>query len=135
MKKVYVKKHEFGAGKWIYEGYCLAWQSLGYEAIYYSDLNEIKNYDSYIMAIDNDLTTQSIEKLEMSDRTFLFVQPTYFPKPWGLHPNFISQCNNQIISKINKLENITKWTFAPVGDHYQKWENVNEIPLAFRFFV
>jgi len=40
--KVFVKKHPAHAGKWIYEGYKNAWNSLGYDTEYYNSLDDIR---------------------------------------------------------------------------------------------
>ena len=66
MKKVYVKYHPLYAGKWIYEGFNSAWQSLGYDAQYYTNLSEIEGEDVYLMAIDPDLDSQAIEVFKRS---------------------------------------------------------------------
>ena len=50
-----------------------------------------------------------------SKKVFCFSQPTDFPMPWGMHPNFISGCNNEIIQHINEQDNIKLWSFANIN--------------------
>ena len=133
--KVYIKQHTFGAGFYIYRGYFDAWKSLGYEPIYYNKLFEIPNNekDYYVMTIDADVKSEKdIEILVKSNKTFLYTQPNIFPKPWGMHPNFVSQCFPGIIKQINKLDNVKQWTFGKVNKQYMlKWKNPQTILLAF----
>ena len=119
MKKVYIPDHRgiSGANIWIYEGYRKAWESLGYSTEYYNSNSKkliessggLKDY--YVMATD-----WFYEPFHNSDfilkakKVFLFPQPTVFPKPWGLHPNFISSLTPKIISEINEQENTKLWS-------------------------
>jgi spore maturation protein CgeB len=130
--KVLIKRHRAHAGFWIYTGYASAWRELGYDVYLYDSLEQLKKLkDFYLMAIDSDLKNENIEILSNSTKTFLFVQPNHFPKPWGEHPNFISSCNQDIMNKINNLTNVKQWTFVDSdNEYYSKW-NVTTIPLAF----
>ena len=63
--RVYIKDHPFAAGKWIYKGYKSGWESLGYEAILYTNLSDIEDKDYQIMAIDHDIRSKDhIQVLE-----------------------------------------------------------------------
>tara|TARA_R110000824_G_scaffold109740_3_gene257546 strand:+ start:6957 stop:7853 length:897 start_codon:yes stop_codon:yes gene_type:complete len=130
---IYIKRHTFGAGKWIYKGYKLAWEALGYETSYYSNLDEIEieGSDCEIMALDADINTGNLEKLKKAKRVYLYVQPNRFPLPWGSHPNFVSMASDDIIEKINELENVYLWSFGDPGDNHFKWKKVHTIPLAY----
>jgi hypothetical protein len=131
--KVYIKEHNFGAGKWIYNGYFSAWKSLGYDVFFYSNLLKIKNEkDFYLMALDADVTSQTLRILENSNKTFLYTQPNSFPSPWGQHPNFQCHCPDNVIPKINKMSNVKQWTFGEIKKQFHnKWKNVNTVLLAF----
>lgn len=130
--KVYIKKHESHAGKWIYEGYHAAWTRLGYEPEYYSNLKDIKCSEYYLMALDGDINENNLEILNKSKKTFLFAQPNVFPMPWGGHPNFVSNAKQQDIFDVNAMDNVHSWTFADVLEKYFcVWEEVTTIPLAF----
>lgn len=130
--KVFIKKHEANAGFWIYQGYKHAWQSLGFEAYYYENLNQLRGEENfYLMAMANDIRgEEELRILNKSIKTFLFVLPNYFPKHWGSHPNWVSTCPVEN-EKINSLENVVQWTFLEECDFFYKWKNVKTIPLAF----
>lgn len=130
--KVYIKRHNNGAGRWIYNGYFSAWESLGYNAIFYDNLEDIETYgDYYVMALDSDIRESNYKVIENSRKSFVYVQPNSFPTPWGTHPNFVSLCSDPIIEKLNSSENVYRWSFAKVTDFHFKWIDVNYIPLAF----
>jgi len=129
--KVYIKNHTFGAGKWIYKGYAAAWKLLGYDVEFYNNLKELEGSGYYVMALDGDVTAETLPILEKSAKTLLFVQPTHFPLPWGTHPNFVSTCASNIIKEINYVDNICKWTFTDSNEYYNEWKDVSTIPLAF----
>ena len=130
--KVYIKKHESHAGKWIYEGYYSAWKRLGYDVEYYSNLQNISDNDYYLMALDGDVNKDNLKVISRSNKTFLFAQPNVFPMPWGAHPNFVSSISQQDILEINDMDNVHLWTFADVSEEYfPAWKPVNTIPLAF----
>lgn len=133
MKKVYVKHHPLYAGKWIYEGFYSAWQSLGYDTQYYTSLSEIEGEDFYLMAIDPDLDSQAIEVFKRSRKTFLFVRPTHFAHHWGRHPNFVFDKPKKIISELSVLQNVVKWTFCETDqtEYFSEWGVVETVPLAF----
>tara|TARA_Y100000034_G_C6878171_1_gene401947 strand:+ start:381 stop:1295 length:915 start_codon:yes stop_codon:yes gene_type:complete len=136
-KKVYIKNHAGGAGKWIYEGYQKAWESLDYETRLYDSLQEIDlGEDSYyLMALDGDVQTpEDLEKVKSSYKTFLYAQPNEFPRPWGTHPNFKCQCPLEFIDKLNELSNVSLWTFGNTFEYHTKWKEPHSIPLAFDTF-
>jgi spore maturation protein CgeB len=132
MKKIYIKKHDFGAGKWIYKGYESAWQTLGFEPIFYDELDQIDTKERYdLMAIDGTVNLQNLHIVEQAERCYLYVQPNRFPDPWGRHPNFSCLCPDEAIQKLNELDNVHQWCFGKVTDFHYKWKNVNYLPLAF----
>lgn len=130
--RVFIKKHDFNAGFWIYQGYKKAWESLGFDAYYYENLNQLKNEENfYLMAMANDIKSEEeLRVLSKSLKTFLFVQPNYFPKHWGSHPNWVSTCPIEN-EKINNLKNVVQWTFLEKCDFFYKWNDVKTMPLAF----
>ena len=129
--KIYIKEHKSHAGKWIYAGYKSAWEQLGYDVEYYSDLHDIKEENYQLMAIDADVNFSNISKLEKADKVYLYVQPNRFPLPWGSHPNFVSLCHPRVIDEIIKMDNVHKWAFGIITDFHDRWGDVKEVPLAF----
>jgi hypothetical protein len=130
--KVFIKKHDHDAGFWIYQGYKKAWEFLGFEVCLYDSLTQIIHEENfYLMAMGNDIKTdEDLGIIKKSCKTFLFVQPNYFPKHWGTHPNWVSTCPIEI-EKINNMTNVIQWTFLEKCDLFYKWKNVHTIPLAF----
>lgn len=131
---VYIKKHppNTGAGFWIYQGYKRAWEQLGYTVRWYEIPIDIKtDKPFYIMTNDSFISESMINLMELSERTFLFVQPGTFPEPWGNHPNFISACQKQFVAKLNDMENVIKWTWCQNKKYHEMWNNIYTIPLAF----
>lgn len=130
--KVYCVNYSNYAGKWIYNGYKAAWQSMGFDV---NGLHQLKDEeeDYYLMITDSWVTKDRIRFLQKAKKVFLFVQPNVFPSPWGLHPNFVSQADDYIIEEINALENVKLWTFVDVREEfYFKWKkSINTVPLAF----
>ena len=140
MKKVYIQEHRKikGAGIWIYEGYRKAWESLGYEAQYIEDPIQADVDDYYIMLTDGWYASKYFQKdlldnfTKNAKKVFCFSQPTDFPMPWGMHPNFISGCNNEIIQHINEQDNIKLWSFANINlKYFPLWKHIETVPLAF----
>jgi hypothetical protein len=130
--KVFIKKHNSGAGKWIYQGYKLAWESLGYNSYYYDNLEELKEETNfYLMTLDSCINKNNISILNKSKKTILYVQPNYFEMPWGTHPNFVSIMDKNLLPQINNLKNIIKWTFGEKSKYFNDWGDVNTLPLAF----
>ena len=134
VKEVYIPMHLGAAGKWIYEGYFRAWRSLGYESIFYDQMDEVSpKSDYYIKALVSHVRSEDhVQKLKDSHRAFIYVQPNDFPAPWGTHPNFQCHCPLDIIEKLNLLENVHYWCFNNNSSLYTKWKkDINYIPLAF----
>jgi len=134
IKDVFIKRHRANAGKWIYEGYKSAWQSLGYSAHYYDNLSEVSGFEDpyYLMAIDGDVNNEeSLNVVKNSQKTFLYVQPNWFPEPWGLHPNFQCHCPNESIESLNRMNNVFLWSFGGDSKYHDKWKDVALVPLAF----
>jgi len=155
--KVYIRRHPHGAGKWIYEGYYNAWKFLGYDVEYYDKLLEIEDTDYYLMALDGDVNSSRFAGFEVKEthafnffqpevdsnrikvlsnakKTFLFVQPWFFPEPWGSHVNFVTGVSEQNIKAINSLDNVIKWTFSDIEKYnfYNEWgKNIHNIHLGF----
>jgi len=153
--KVYIKRHQFSAGKWIYEGYARAWESLGYNVGWYDELIDIKEKDYYLMAMDHDVSwwryrgfndgnhayhpmgephPKSFDILENAKKTFLFVQPWIMREPWASHVNFITGLNLNEIDKINSMNNVIKWTFSnpSMYNFYDEWKSkIHVVNLAF----
>jgi hypothetical protein len=133
-KNVFIKRHRSHAGKWIYKGYKATWESLGYSAHYYDNLAEISSFKEryYLMAIDGNIrASTALDIVKGSQKTFLYVQPNWFPEPWGLHPNFQCHCPDKAIEALNELSNVFLWSFGGDSKYHNKWKSVATIPLAF----
>ena len=136
VKTVFIKRHSAHAGKWIYQGYQNAWKEKGYTAIFYDDLNELRNFEDkyYLMTLDGcKMDSERLKIIERAEKAFMFVQPNQFPRPWGSHPNFYSMATDEIIQDVNGIESVYLWTFFNVEEskYYDKWKKVHTIPLAF----
>jgi len=134
VRNVFIKHHPTHAGKWIYRGYKKAWEKLGYSVHYYDNLSEISNFKDnyYLMAIDGNINnTLALDIVKRSQKTFLYIQPNVFPEPWGRHPNFICHCPDAFIDELNKMDNVTLWSFGNSFEYHTKWKEGFSIPLAF----
>jgi hypothetical protein len=133
MQKVYIRHHPNHAGKWIYKGYYSAWEKLGYNVKYYDRFSDISGEDYYLLCVDSDLTHDAFEYFEKSKKTFLFVRPTFFPKHWGHHENFCFNKSHDLITRVNELDNIVKWTYCETDNnqYFSKWGDVKTVPLAY----
>ena len=133
--RVYIKNHPSDAGHWIYnKGYVSAWQALGYEPTLYDRLTDIDTSNEYsLMAVDADITDSTgLQVLEKATKVWLYVQPNTYPGKWGRHPNFITSATDKLISYVNILPNVKKWSFLSANDTvFNKWGKVHSIPLAF----
>lgn len=133
--RVYIKNHPTDAGHWIYNnGYFSAWKSLGYEAILYNRLSDIDASNEYhLMAVDADITNSTdLKVIEKATSVWLYVQPNTYPGKWGKHPNFTTAASDKLISHINILPNVKKWSFLTANESvFNKWGKVHSIPLAF----
>ena len=132
--KIFIKRPSIqGAWMWITKGYARAWESLGFEVVYYDLIEEIPTDGEYdLMARDWDLINmKGLAPIEAARRTYFIAQPNEFPLPWGAHPNFHSHCSDEIIDRINKLDNVYLWSFGSTSPYHTKWKKVNSMPLAF----
>lgn len=130
--KIYIQEHSFHAGKWIYSGYAHAWAYLDYEVVFINDLAEVDESSEYKLFIcDSKVNLLNINILKNSVKTYLYVQPNNYVKHWANHPNFICSLSDEVINKINKLENVIKWTFCNSNQFHTKWIDVKYFPLAF----
>tara|TARA_R110000796_G_scaffold89707_5_gene193339 strand:- start:68 stop:955 length:888 start_codon:yes stop_codon:yes gene_type:complete len=130
--KIYIKKHNSHAGRWIYQGYKSAWEKLGYDVKYYNLLSEIDpGSEHQIMALDSDIKNEDIFNLHLANRVYIYAQPNKFPDPWGQHPNFVSSCPDHIITQLNQMDNVHMWSFTKIKDYHYKWDKVNTIHLAY----
>jgi len=137
--KIYIKNPiTQGAWMWIQKGYKSAWESLGYDPVYFNSTDEINTSEEYqLMIRDWDIKTlKDLHVIDKSSRTYFFAQPNDFPDPWGKHPNFMTQCSDETISSLNFFDNTFFWTFGNLSNdqrtqHFSKWKNINTVPLAF----
>lgn len=131
MIKIFIPIHNFGAGKWIYEGYFKAWQNIGFEPVWYDpkDLKDLPT-NSHIMAVDSQINdTRALKQFE---KVYLFCLPFSMPKHWGKHPNFVTSQKIESINNINELKNVIKWSFAKYPQEFANpWNNIQYVPLAF----
>lgn len=135
--KIYCIQYNAHAGKWIYNGYAKAWESMGYSVENLNDIDSVMNdkEDYIVMLTDAQFKDQKLIKtVEKSYKTFVFAQPNMFPKPWGTHPNFVSTAKPDIIKLIDSMDNIYPWTFADVKEpsFFSNWtKKIHTVPLAF----
>ncbi len=139
--KVYIYDYPDHAGKWIYKAYQQAWEAQGFEIVVIdsskviSEIVEDKNEEYILMVPETAVSGErSIDLVERSYKTFLFVQPNHFPPPWGNHPNFRCLVSDYTIEQINNLANVHLWAFSDAVEgtqFYDKWKKVHCVPLAF----
>ena len=136
--KIYVYDYPNHAGKWIYGAYQKAWASKGFDVIKIPSNRHISETvdtsEEYMLMVTDAAANEghNLEVIEKSYKTFLYVQPNEFPRPWGAHPNFTSIATEATIEQINKFENVRLWTFGDdTTSYHTKWKDVNSIPLAF----
>jgi len=132
--KLYIKKSNvIGAWLWIDKGYSKAWQEVGFDVEHVNNLSEINSSEYDISIREWDIETlEDLSVLEKARRAYVFAQPQTFPLPWGRHPNFISTLSNNVIERLNQMENVFLWTFGNVNPKFHhKWKKVNTVPLAF----
>lgn len=133
MKTAFLKRHEGGAGKWIYLGYANAWEAAGYSVQFFSDISEIKNAD-IVMIVDDDINSEMkfLKLFDNSDRILFHAKPTNFPAPYNTHPNYISQMPPSVRGLVNMSPNFIPWSFGETGTSYMKdWAAPLYLPLAF----
>lgn len=133
---VYIKHHNSGAGKWIYEGFARAWMSLGYNIKFFDNILTVGSDAKYVMTTEADLTPDGISILGIAEKSFVFVQPFKFPNPWGKHPNWVTSVSHDIAETVNNIQSIKKWTFVNNinSKDFYPWESVHYLPLAFDSF-
>jgi hypothetical protein len=130
--KIFIQRNRQNAWKWIGSGYAHAFIYLDHQVEFIDDLFEIKTDKPYKIFCREDMINESnISILEKSFATYLYVQPNYFPSPWGNHPAWQCHIKSDVIQKLNKLNNIKKWTFCSDLKFFNVWENVFVLPLAF----
>jgi len=150
--KAYIPKYSNFAGRWIYDGYGRAWESLGFDVA--EELTEDPDgltaftsqiptgrenlEEEYVLMSVGESVLQNpplfLKAAQNSHKTFIHVQPHTFPDPWGRHRNFVSRMPDDIIEALTSLPNVHLWAFSDAVDipgHYDKWKKVNCIPLAF----
>ena len=130
--KIFIQKNRQNAWKWIGSGYAHAFIYLDHQVEFIDDLFEIKTDKPYKIFCREDMINESnISILEKSFATYLYVQPNYFPNPWGNHPSWQCCINEELIQKINNLKNVKKWTFCSDLNFFNLWKDVFVLPLGF----
>jgi hypothetical protein len=149
--KIFTADFPKHAGRWIYRGYQKAWDHLGYSVKTYEDYEfdlgtppeqtsiiscfpskQQQEEDYMIMTVDG-LVTQDweLEAIRKSQKTFIFVQPNVFPRPWGTHSNFVCLTRDDVIGELNSMDNVYLWTFIDNTSYHLKWKKVHTVPLAY----
>jgi hypothetical protein len=131
--RLYIKRPVIqGAWQWIQRGYKLAWEAAGFDAVYYDNLEEIKDAEFDLMVREWDIKTPvDLETLSRATRAYLFAQATTFPLPWGSHPNFRSSSAPELRELINKMPNVYLWSFGETFEYHEGWKKVHSLQLAF----
>ena len=147
--KIYIKRHDDQAGKYIYKGFISAWKHFGYEVILFDDLLEINDSDYELMCLYSDVCNlkknfllatgkpqdwnneKRYEILKKANKSYVWVQADHFPSPWGNHPNWACLVDDREIDKLNSIDNCHLWAFSDTSVFYNKLKNVNKIMLAF----
>ena len=144
--KIYIVDYPEHAGHWIYKGYRLAWEKLGFDveivdvgrslgaADPYKNLLPVTNLPKEYMIMYPDVMCQdpkTLEIIEKSYKSFIWAASTIFPSPWGRHPNFVCQAPDTAIIALNKMENVYLWTFGDNTEYHHKWKKTHTVPLAF----
>jgi len=124
-----------GAWMWINNGYKAAWQQHGFDVIPYIDILEVDTSSPYqIMSWEYDIKNReaALTILEKAEKAYLYVQPNYFPPPWGLHPNWQCSLSDEFINRINNMDNVYLWNFGITPkEQFFKWKDMLSLPLAF----
>ena len=90
--------------------------------------------EEYIIMTTADLVSQNqLKAVNKSKKSFIFVQPCVYPKPWGTHINFTCTANKDVVKELDKMDNVYLWTFADIiPEYYTQWtKKIHTIPLAF----
>jgi len=128
----YIQRHPSHAGKWIYNGYAHAFAYLDQNVVFIDKLDEINTKEKYrLLCAEMMLNENTINKMQNSYSTYLYVQPNEFPEPWGKHSAYSTSIPDNLIDKVNSLSNVFKWTFSSETKHHFKWSNTISLPLAF----
>lgn len=135
--RVYVPYHPTNAGHWVYNGFFKAWEEMGYDPVFYGAGNPLSSLvdsqDYIVMGVANSFNDGvNLSLLEKSRKTILFAPPTFYPDPWGSHPNWQTLITQEAMKELNALENCFLWTFTnKKGEKYYKgWKKVHSLPLA-----
>ena len=105
--KIYVYYYPNHAWKWIYGAYQKAWASKGFDVIKIPSNRHISETvdtsEEYMLMVTDAAANEghNLEVIEKSYKTFLYVQPNEFPRPWGAHPNFTSIATEATIEQIS----------------------------------
>jgi len=84
------------------------------------------------MALDGDINLNNINVIKKAKKAYIYIQPNHFPHPWGMHPNFISHCDDRVISILNNMDNVYLWSWCDdFKKYHHKWKGAHTIPLAF----
>jgi len=128
----YIQRYPSHAGKWIYNGYAHAFAYLDQNVVFIDKLDEINTKEKYrLLCAEMMLNENTINKMQNSYSTYLYVQPNEFPEPWGKHSAYSTSIPDNLIDKVNSLSNVFKWTFSSETKHHFKWSNTISLPLAF----
>lgn len=135
--KIFVKNKPTDAWHWILNnGYVSAWKYKGYDTFLFDKLEDLKNQTDYnVMCFDDDINNfESLEILQKSNKSWVYVQPTYYPDKWGKNPLFTTSCNAHLRNQIEKNRNIKLWSFVTTYDNeplFSGWNKVHNILLGF----
>ncbi len=136
--KIYIKKQRnYGAWHWIYNGYQAAWEKKGYEVVRYDNLDEIDTSEDYdLMVYDIEIHDNNhLQVLKSANRAYMFVSPNQFTLPWGGHPNWLTPLSDEVIKKVNSMDNVHLWAFIHADryadSYFYKWKKINRVSTAF----
>lgn len=131
--KIYVKRPVIkGAWVWIQKAYHSAWNAAGLEAEFFDNFADIEDEEFDLMIREWDLKgAADIEVVKRSRRSYMFALTNTFPMPWGAHPNYNSQLPDEIIRRLNAVDNLHLWSFGDDMSNHGKWKKVNPLHLAF----
>lgn len=130
-KTIFVPFHGHDAGKWIYQGFYNAWESLGYDTKWYTNIQiEELPKNSYIMAVDSpEIDYKELVKFE---KVFLYCRNNTLPGLYGVHANFVCDLPRDLIEELNVYNNVIKFNFGKCLPQYMNiWRSVHYLPLAF----
>lgn len=142
MAKILIKNYENNAGKWIYNGFASAWESLEYEVERYDEFPIVNGSGKQLMTTSGEIPINNIncdfiiDNLAKYDKIYIYVSPTKFPQPYGSHPNFVDPVsgNQFLVKKLRELDNVVFWSFGDTEkgkEWFQDWGAVHTVPLAY----